>query len=90
MTVTGIDLARGPDRCVVWGGVGLLAEVSGVVEAADAMGLSRPLRRGVRLKLRLSFRDWSRAVDADGLASCRQWLTAVETILNAPTVHPEA
>jgi hypothetical protein len=43
----------------------------------------------VRLKLRLSFREWSQAVDRDGLASARQWLASVEAILNAPRVHPD-
>lgn len=85
MTVTGVDLARGPDRCAVWGGPGLIAEAS----TRWALGLGVAPRPMVRLKLRLSFREWSQGVDRDGLAARRAWLTACETILNAPRIHPD-
>lgn len=48
-----------------------------------------PLQFRHRVRLRLPFREWSRAVDHDGLAGCRQWLAAVEDKLNGPSVPPE-
>lgn len=61
-----------------------LAEILPALFAARIL----PPRRH-RLKLRLSFREWSRLVDKDGLRSTRAWLTRCEDVLNGAGVPPD-
>lgn len=62
--------------------------------STDGVAFTAPLSASprwppVRLKLRLSFRNWSRAVDRNGLDEVRAWLTRCEAALDALRVHPD-
>lgn len=61
-------------------GSGLLATASVLLDISIEEGRVSAKHR---LFCRLSFRDWSRGVDRDGLVGLRQWLAVVEDALNA-------